>query len=37
MNRHLNEKRCKTKKGKELGYNYEIWVYDKKDNKVVHY
>lgn len=21
----------------ELGYNYEIWVYDKKGNKIVHY
>ena len=23
--------------GQELGYNYEIWVYDKKGNKVVYY
>jgi len=21
----------------ELGYNYEIWVYDKKGNKIVHH
>ena len=27
----------KQKTAKELGYNYEIWVYDKKGNKVVHY
>jgi hypothetical protein len=25
---------CKQKYAKELGYNYEIWVYDKKGNKI---
>lgn len=27
----------KQKAGKKLGYNYEIWIYDKKGNKIVHY
>jgi hypothetical protein len=27
----------KQKAAQELGYNYEIWVYDKKGNKIVHH
>jgi hypothetical protein len=37
FNKDKNKILEKQKAAKELGYNYEIWVYDKKGNKTCYY